>query len=587
MPESNWGLIASLIRPHRRAFARHGLLLGAATALPILASLLIARFVDLVVHGAELRRLVPYGIGYAVTGLLSSAVQVLVTWRSTVLAWRVTNGLRHELASHVLHADLAFHRDRTPGELLTRCDADVTSLTVFLSVVVARIVGVALVALAGVIVLVVVEPLLAPVLVVGYTIVGLTIWKLRNVSTAAVVAERTVEAEMYSAAEQYLAGADDVIALGAGAHGLRRFAEPAGQLVDAAGERVRMEMRFQGSIKTTTVLCEIGILAVGAALLATGHVGVAGVMLGFRLVAIVRQPVEHLTWRLQEAQGISGAAQRVLEMLNERRRVVSGSAVIPPGIPGLELRDVGLVYDDASPGEHALRHLNLTIGAGRVVGLVGRTGSGKTTIARLALRLVAPTSGQVLVGGTDITALDDDAFRRRVGAIPQDVQLFPGSVRDNVALFAVVDDAEVIVALRDAGLGIWFDELPNGLDTQLTADGRTDASTGTGLSAGEAQLLAIARALLRRPDFVVLDEATSRVDPVTQAAISGALARLVRGRTAIVIAHRLETLDVCDDIVVLADGEVIESGERMVLGADPTSRYARLRAVGAEAEELA
>ena len=175
-------------------------------------------------------------------------------------------------------------------------------------------------------------------------------------------------------------------------------------------------------------------------------------------------------------------------------------------------------------------------------------------------------------------------------AIPQDVQLFPGTVRDNVALFAPIDDADVVGALRDAGLGRWLDELPRGLDTVLAADGRTEMGADavrTGMSAGEAQLLAIARALLRRPDVIVLDEATSRVDPATQAAIAAAFGRLVAGRTALIIAHRLETLDICDDIAVLADGAVVEVGTRLGLAADADSHYARLRAVGDDAAELA
>lgn len=587
MSGSHWGFLAALIRPHRRSFGAYGLLLAVATALPIIGTLLIARFVDLVVDGAGVGRVAPLGLGYAGVGLASSLVGILVTWRSTALAWRVTNGLRHELASHVLHADLSFHRDRTPGELLTRCDADVTSLTTFLGGVVARLVGIGLLAVVSIGVLAVREPRLAPVLLVGYSVLGWTMFRVKDLSARAVVAERVIDAETSSVAEQYLAGAEDVAALGAGAHGVRRFAEPAARLVDAIGERVRYEMRVQGSIKSVAVLCMLGVLAVGGLGVSAGWVTVGGVVLAFQLVQIVRRPVEHLTWRLQEAQGVAGAARRIVDLLEERRQVVSGDGRLPDGPVDLRFDHVGLVYDDAAEGEKALTDLDLTIATGRVVGLVGRSGSGKTTIARLVLRLVTPTSGRLLVGGVDVAGLDDGAYRARVGAIPQDVQLFPGTVRDNVTMFAEVDDDAVAAALRDAGLGAWFDDLPQGLDTRLAADARTDEDHASGLSAGEAQLLAIARALLRRPDVVVLDEATSRVDPVTQAAISGALARLVEGRTGVIIAHRLETLDVCDDIAVLADGELVEFGPRETLAADPTSHYARLRAVGADAEELA
>ncbi len=222
--------------------------------------------------------------------------------------------------------------------------------------------------------------------------------------------QRTIDAEMNSVAEQYLAGAEDVAALGAGAHGLRRFSEPAARLVDAVGESVRYEMRVQGSIKSVMAICLVAVLAAGAAAMSRGWTDVAGVILAFQLVRIVRDPVEHLTWRLQESQGVAGAARRIVDLLEERRRVVAGTGHLPAGPLDLRFERTGLVYDDALEGETALDDFDLTIAAGRVVGLVGRSGSGKTTLARLVLRLVAPTSGRVLVGGVDVVG----ARRRRV-----------------------------------------------------------------------------------------------------------------------------------------------------------------------------
>lgn len=563
-----------------------------ATSLPIIGSLVLARFVARVVDGAGMGQVAPLGLGYAALGLAGSAVDVLVTWRSTQLAWSVTNGLRNDLVNQVLEADLSFHRDRTPGELLTRCDADVTALTNFLSSVVSRVVGIVLLAVASTLVLVFVEPRLSMVLTIGYVALGWTMWRVRDLSADSVVTERRIDAEMSSVAEQYLAGAEDVAALGAGAHGLRRFGSFADQLVDAAGVRTRDVMRVQAAIKGVMAMVMVSVLTIGGIGLHFGWVEIAGVILAFRLVQIVRSPVEHLTWRLQEAQGVSGAARRVLELVDERRSVVSGTARLPSGPLDVVFGNVGLVYDDSIDGSAALTNLDLRIAPGEVLGLIGRTGSGKTTVARLLLRLVAPSTGQVLVGGVDSSTLDDDTFRTRVVAIPQDVQLFPGSVRDNVSLFAQVDDDVIVSALDQAGLKEWLEGLPGGLDTILTADGRDDSSPDssagrTGLSAGQAQLLAIARALLPDPAIIVLDEATSRVDPVTQEAIGRALSRLVSGRTAVIIAHRLETLEMCDTIAVLADGVLEEHGRRQALAADSSSHYAALLAVGASSEDLA
>ncbi len=549
----------------------------------------MARFVDRVIAQAPVIELVTLALVFAGLGLASSLLVILVTWRSALLAWRLTNGLRHELASLVLNADLSFHRDRTPGELLTRCDGDVTALTSFLSAVVARIVGISMLAVASLVVMAIIEPWLAVPMAVGFVLLGWRGWSTRDTTTVAVTRERTIDSEMNSIIEQYVSGAEDVASLGAGAHGLRRFGDAARRLVDAMSLRTRAEMKVNSSLRAVILLTQIAVLGAGLLLFRRGGLGIGDVVLGYRLVDVVRSPVEHLTWRLMEAQGVSGAAQRVTELLEEGRRVDLGERALPPGPLDLEFSDAGLVYDDASQGEAALHHLNLRVEAGRVVGLLGRSGSGKTSAIRLALRLVNTTSGSVALGGIDVGRVHEADFRRRVSAIPQDVQLFPGTVRENVTMFGddTHSDERIIEALASAGLGPWLTELPSGLDTMLSPDSRGEQDDRAGLSAGEAQLLAIARALLRSPDVVVLDEATARVDPVTQAAISAAVGRLLGGRTGVVIAHRLETLSVCDDIAVLADGELVEFGSRVDLLADPGSRYAQLLALGAEAEELA
>jgi ATP-binding cassette, subfamily B, bacterial len=586
--DSEWRLIASLLRPHRRALAGYGAVLAVAAGLALGGSLLLARFVDLAVDRAPTSDLVVVIAGYIAVGLGASVVTVVVTWRSITLAWRITDSLRHELAHHVLHADLAFHRDRTPGELVTRVDADVTSMTQFLSQVVARIVAIAVLAVAAVVVLAVVEPVLALPLALGIAAIAWVTWVQRDSATALTAAEREAEAEVMAVTEQTLAGADDLAALGAGAYGTARLGLRSAVLVHATGRRVRSQMRVQAVIRTTIVAAEAFVVGVGAWAAHRGWISIGAVFLGDRFVAVVRQPVEQLTWRLQDAQGAAGAARRVLDLLAERREVARGGEHLPPGPVDVVFQGVELAYDDEEGEALAVHRIDLRLPAGRSLGLIGRSGSGKTSIARLALRLVAPTSGRVLVGGCDLATVDEDDLRARVTAVPQDVQLFPGTVRDNVTLFAARDDAEVVDALVAVGLGPWLAALPAGLDARLGGDGdHADADVRAGLSAGQAQLLAMARALLHRPDVVVLDEATSRVDPETQRAIAHATAALVRGRTCLMIAHRLETLAVCDDIAVMAGGRLVEHGPRVELAADPSSRYAQLLALGVEDLEVA
>ncbi len=209
----------------------------------------------------------------------------------------------------------------------------------------------------------------------------------------------------------------------------------------------------------------------------------------------------------------------------------------------------------------------MVVAGGRSVGIVGRTGSGKTTFSRLVLRLVETTDGTVALGGVAIAEIPLAELRRRVALVPQEVELFEGTIRDNVTLFdAAPTDADVERALRHAGLDALVDA---GIDRPLGAG-------GAGLSAGQAQLLALARVWLRDPDLVVLDEATARVDPETERRIAEAVGELMKGRTTFVIAHRLSTLDMVDEVIVFDHGRITEHGERAALVDNKDSHFRHL-----------
>jgi ATP-binding cassette subfamily B protein len=213
---------------------------------------------------------------------------------------------------------------------------------------------------------------------------------------------------------------------------------------------------------------------------------------------------------------------------------------------------------------------------GQVIGLLGRTGSGKTTLSRLIFRLYDPTAGAIRLAGVDLRDLALADLRARVGMVTQDVQLFAASVRENLTLFdTAISDERIEAALRELGLWDWVQALPNGLETQLGAGGQ-------GLSAGEAQLLAFVRVLLRDPGLVILDEASSRLDPATGRLLEKAVTRLLAGRTGIIIAHRLATVQRADSILILEHGRTVEYGVRAELAADPNSRFAQLLVTGME-----
>jgi ATP-binding cassette subfamily B protein len=230
-------------------------------------------------------------------------------------------------------------------------------------------------------------------------------------------------------------------------------------------------------------------------------------------------------------------------------------------------------YGDAEP---VLSDISFAVQPGHVLGVLGRTGSGKTTLTRLLLRLYEVEQGAVRIGGVDVREIPLAELRRRVGVVTQDVQLFAASVRDNLTLFDdTVPDERIMAVLADLGLLDWFFSLPHGLDTELQ-------SGGGGLSAGEAQLLAFARVFFKDPGLVILDEASSRLDPATERLIERAVDHLLAGRTGLIIAHRLGTVQRADEILILDDGRIREHGPRESLIRDDTSRFAELLRTGME-----
>jgi ATP-binding cassette subfamily B protein len=272
---------------------------------------------------------------------------------------------------------------------------------------------------------------------------------------------------------------------------------------------------------------------------------------------------------------------RVDELLHIESRLPEGRGLpLPAGAMGVQLDGVSFTYatDAAADGdaELVLRDVSLALAPGRTLGLLGRTGSGKTTLARLLLRFYKPSTGSIHLGGVDLDDVVIDDVRRRATLVSQDVQLFSASVRDNLSFFdPTIDDGHITRTLERIGLGDWLraqhNEGGRGLDAHLSAGA---------LSAGEAQLVALGRVFLRDPGLVILDEASSRLDPATERQIETAIDALLVDRTGIVIAHRLATLQRCDEVLILDEGRVVEHGSRAALADDPSSRFAELLRTG-------
>jgi ATP-binding cassette subfamily B protein len=566
-----WRVLVESARGQRAGLSSVAAALLASTALPLAGPLLVKRFIDEVFAKQPLSHLVVTAAIYLGVAVAGQVAAVATAFAASRWSWLTTNRLREQVAEHALGLDYAFHGRHTAGEMIERVDGDIVGLAEFLSQFVVQAVG-SLLLLVGALVLVYLQDARLGLAFTALVLVGGTVLlRGQRAIVPLADAERELWAHLYGGIEERLAGAEDIRANGAGRHMVNRFHE---STADAFRARVRLQKWSSLLLAGTGVLFGLGtaaLLAVGAVLQHSGAITLGTLVALYQYSRLVQQPVEQIVAQAKQLQDAAASTARVARLLSEVPTMVDPPQPepLPPGQLAVRLRRVTFAYGSDPP---VLHDVDLEVPAGRSLGLVGRTGSGKTTIGRLLLRLYDATEGAVELGGVDIRGVATADLRGRVGAITQDVQLFSASVADNLTLFddaAAHDRERLRTVLREVGLGRWLASLPDDLDTVL-------GPGGIGMSAGEAQLLALSRIFLFDPAVVLLDEPSSRLDPATEHLVEEATARLLATRTAVVIAHRVESLRHVDDIAVLEDGRVVEFGPREQLVADPASRFSRL-----------
>jgi ABC-type multidrug transport system fused ATPase/permease subunit len=580
MPQSSRGaarLLAATLRSEARPLTGVLAVLGASMALRLSLPLLLGRFADDALAGRPADALTRLALAYVAVALVSEVLGVGVVWGSVRLSWRAGNRLRERLAAHALRLEQAWHGRHSPGQLIERIDGDVEAMVVFFSGIAVEIVGnVALIA-GMLIVAAVIDPWSGLILAVTAFAGAAVMIRLRVAAVSAREAERQVNAELYGDLEERLGGLEDLRANSAGAYAVHRLHHHSARSWRTARRASLHGDSAHAAAAMVFAAGTAGTLLAGILLQQRGAITVGAVLSLYRYSDMLRQPLQRIAEQLKEFQKAMAGARRAAELLETEPGITDGrldGTALPAARRArgrglsVDLQGVTFAYDRGAPP--ALDAIDLHLAAGRHLGVIGRTGSGKTTLARLLLRLWDVEIGTARVGGVDVRELRVAALRQRIAIVTQDVDLFRASLRDNLTLFGThtAGDADLRGLLGRVGLGDWVASLRDGLDTFLEGD--------QGLSAGEGQLVAFARAFLADPDVVVLDEASSRLDPLTEARIASATRRLLDGRTAVVIAHRLATLAEVDEIAVLENGRLVEHGHRHRLASDANSRYARL-----------
>ena len=569
-----WDLLSQHIRPQKGRFLLLSLMLLSSIGLRILAPQIMRTFIDSALAGKAIQMLTTTALAFIGIALLQQIISVSVTYLGENVAWTATNALRAELAWHALNLDMRFHNDHTPGELIERIDGDVTELATFFSQFALNLVSNGLL-LIGILVALFLEDWRAGV---GFTIYSvatiLILGRLKDIAVPHQKARRQAEAELYGFIEEQLAGTEDIRSSGAVDFSIRELFRHQSIILThnrkAHFKRWIIENAMGLALTTGTLLA----ISSGYWLYAAGLVTIGTVYLFVHYINLLEEPFWAMTHEIESFQTIGACVERLTEFRNFKAEVVDGSGVEIPSHPlALTFNDVTFSYNG---NDAVLNGLSFQLKPGSVLGLLGRTGSGKTTLARLIFRLYDPKAGSIAINGADLREARLDALRCSVAIVTQDVQLFRASVRENVTFFdRSISDEQILKTLEELELGDWVRALPKGLDTELDMGSRS-------LSAGEAQLLAFTRVFLRDPGLVILDEASSRLDPATEARLERAIDKLLQNRTAIIIAHRLGTVHRADDIMILENGKVSEYGDRRALVADPASRFYQLLQTGLE-----
>lgn len=563
-------LLQTYLLPQRaRLAALAGLML-----VNLLAQLALPRLVQIFIDGAlnnmPLSSLLGLGGVHVALALLTNITHIGWSYVSQNIGLIATNRIRADLTLHCLKLDMGFHNAHTPGELIERIDGDVSQLANVLSGFFVKIALNGLLLLGVAVLLMIIDVRIGLLVLLGILLAITAVRLLNRKQVQLSDTERQANAELIGFVEERLSGTEDIRANGATSYVMRRHAD-----LSRAVFRTSLMSALIGVLSWRSMVSAINLggfagLIIGAFGYVDGAWSLGTLYAIYAYTAMIQHPAEQLTRELGNFQIALASIARVQALFNKSSIVTppaEQSTPLPAGALGIALDTVTFAY----PGDDTVLHdVTFTLQAGETLGIIGRTGSGKTTLSRLLLRLYDPTAGTVRCGQVDLRTVAADDLANRVAVVTQDVQLFSASVRDNLTLFNPnIDDTRVLAALDAVGLREAILALPQGLDTRLQ-------SGAAGFSAGEAQLLAFARTFLRAPGLVILDEASSRLDPDTERKLDVAVDRLLTGRTGVIIAHRLRTLDRVDKILLLEQGHIREFGVRTQLLSDPQSRFYQL-----------
>ncbi|MFN8112182.1 MAG: ABC transporter ATP-binding protein [Solirubrobacterales bacterium] len=544
--------LLTFLRPYRRQNIWSIVLAAMAMGMTILIPLLVGETVNAIDSGDE-SALLPLAGAIVGAGLLRLALTASRRIIAGKVSLAVEYDLRERIYTHLQSLELGYFDSQQTGQLMSRATVDLQSIRFFLGYGLIFISQSALTLVLAGAIMIVLQPGLAVLALAPVPFVVLTAARFNRTSRPALQEVQQRIAELTVEAEESVSGVRVVKAFSREEHMLERFRHRVSRVFDQNVYSTKLRAFYNPMIAFLPNLGLAVVLLVGGRQVVNGGLSIGEFTAFYTYLIMLIGPMRMLGTALGMSQRAIASGNRLFEVLDREPEIKSppGAPELPAGNGRVVLRNVGLRYGEATP---ALADVDLEVEGGKVIALVGPSGSGKTSLVALLARLYDPTSGSVEIDGADLRDIDLGSLRRQIAFVADDSFLFSATVAENIA-YAKPDASreEVETAARRAQAASFIDRLPDGYETMVGERGLT-------LSGGQRQRIAIARALLADPRILILDDATSSVDAQTEAEIRRGLDEALEDRTTFIVAHRLSTISLADEIVVLESGRVVDRG---------------------------
>jgi len=540
------------------------------TCLVLFFNLMLPQFIRLYIDNITLEASILIGIAMAfIAAVILKLVFALV---SSVLSERLgislSKKIRKDLFKHCVNLDMSFHNKFSKGNLIERLDTDVSFIGDFLSRYFVSLFSSVAIILSIIIILFFVHPYIFLALLIPTLLIPLCIFRLHNLAVPRWEEAKKTSANTYGLVQEYIRGRDDVVSRFATKYILDKLGVVLDKyLVDF--RRAMVSSKWSSIIVNSLFFIGDG-LALGTSiyLFINDQITLGELYLVFNYVSLLFGP-----WQMLESQIVAvGQANASFARIDEIFSATSKLNSDHKGFPTSENSEMAIEFKDVifeySDRETVLKNISFDIAKGKHVGIIGRTGSGKSTIINLITYLYKIKSGSLLIDGAPIDKIPQNELRKKIVLIPQKVDIFTASFRENIILFNKdFKDDYLLECVNKLGLSKWFQNFKNGLDTNISRQN---------LSEGECQLISLILAYIKNPEIIIFDEATAHLDPITEKLLNNSYQTLLKGKTAVIVAHRLKTLEKVDEIILVKEGKIAEHESRAVLEADSNSEYAKL-----------